>query len=760
MEFILINHSAASAVVTDRQLQSTSFQRGKFLAELVRGGLLTQEALVGRGVIAVDTPNGRYILGSPKVDEHCVVFDLAACDPFREQSEAHSLAVLQRVLRAAVRLWEGLTPSSHDRLLPSKVVVFPVPNSLYRVALHRVTIEDGKITAAESGASLLAYQDGESEGGGPTEQPDTSRMQLAVKEISKAVTTLMDRKFPGPAFDGDVIFAVAELSDLTEKYSPFQGFDTWMHNLTSTQRAFVSRPTVTGPERLDGAAGTGKTICLVLRCINVLRSARESGQEHHSIFLTYGDAQKTAIETLIDSNDPWRFREADRNSSKQSLKITTLQSWCGDGLNVGVADLEYLDRDAMSARDTRLLYINEAIDDARKEDLSTFAPLLSRRFASFFESETTWSSAEMLQHEFAVVIKGRVGENLERYQKMQAVGNNLPIGNEHDRAFVFSIFKRYQRRLEILGQFDTDDVVLTAMGQLDTPIWRRRRIVDGFDSVFVDETHLFNFNEISVFHYLTRAADRFPIVFSVDRTQAPGDRGLTNAVLEQAIGGATAASAVFGDVFRCSPDITGLALAVLSSGATLFSNFDNPLSGADSAFTLAEEKLTRRPKLIECVDDVEMVSVAIERAKGMASDMGVSRGRIVIIPFAGDIMAQIKRAAGEARVGLEIIERRGDIDVLKRAQSASRIVVGAPDYVGGLEFAGAVLVGVDKNRVPPSEDARTPESKHFLSFAAHARVYVALTRARFRVEVLINKTAGPSDVFGLGLRSFDVLAGA
>lgn len=63
----------------------------------------------------------------------------------------------------------------------------------------------------------------------------------------------------------------------------------------------------------------------------------------------------------------------------------------------------------------------------------------------------------------------------------------------------------------MMGQFDTDDVVLSAIGQLDTPIWKRRRSREGFDALFIDEMHFFNINELHLFHYFTKADVQFPI---------------------------------------------------------------------------------------------------------------------------------------------------------------------------------------------------------------------------------------------------------
>ena len=71
-------------------------------------------------------------------------------------------------------------------------------------------------------------------------------------------------------------------------------------------------------------------------------------------------------------------------------------------------------------------------------------------------------------------------------------------------------------------------------------------------------------------------------------------------------------------------------------------------------------------------------------------------------------------------------------------------MLGHVDYVGGLEFTGAILIGVDKGRVPPARGGGHNESQNYLSYASHNRLYVAITRAKYRVEILGVEVRGPS----------------
>jgi hypothetical protein len=187
-----------------------------------------------------------------------------------------------------------------------------------------------------------------------------------------------------------------------------------------------------------------------------------------------------------------------------------------------------------------------------------------------------------------------------------------------------------------------------------------------------------------------------------------------------------------------------LAFTITSSGATLFTNFDDPLKLAASAFTAEEERKCASPIYYSLPNDIEMVRSAFDCGDDIVRKIGSSRFRILIVAFDPNILEELMKEAGDNNRPVEVIKERGDIEVQRRAQQAGRFVLGLADYVGGLEFDAVVLVGVDIGRVPPARAGATSGSVNFLSYAAHNKLYVAITRARYRVVILGTKERGPS----------------
>ena len=601
MKFIFLDQSAVSEVISDRVLQAVSFEQGAQLAASLKSG--APPASISTTLHFVKQSDGLYILTRTPTDNQ-VVFDLVQCPLFRDYPPDRCLLIFQRALRFTMKLWKNLrlSPCEHVIAESKKAVLFPFPlttHSSFRIVLERdPTLRKA---VATNGQVMLVFRAGIEDNLGADTPPDT---RIAVQALTGLVSARgqvsLSVSQAGPPDQSQQLLRVTDLETRTEKGLQSLAFPQWLRRLTSVQRKFVLNQ-VSGPERIQGPAGTGKTLCLILKCLHTLHSAAQGGEEHHAIFIAHSEATRRAIAQVFSSLDERHFSSSVRVSSKTSLEITTLQVWCAELLKERLSETELLDYDALSSKELQLLHVLQAFQETRDADLASHRRLLSSDFLHFLDAEDQWRIAEMLRHEIGVAIKGRAKESWELYRQLEPLRYNLPLRSDADRGFVYAVFAKYKARLEQSGHFDTDDIVLTAHNQLDTPIWRRRRIREGYDSLFIDETHLFNINELMLFHHLTRAEDRHPIVFSIDRSQAIGDRGLSSQTIGQALTdvapGATD-SALMETVFRCAPQIVNVAQAVTASGATLFTNFHDPLANVASAFSGDEEAKSETPRYL------------------------------------------------------------------------------------------------------------------------------------------------------------------
>jgi hypothetical protein len=759
MKFLAIDHSAAKEISASRVLQSTEYDSGATLAAFLQNPLL--DVALGPRLAVIRSPKGIFVVGPELKIDHFLVVDrehsgLFAADYSRELC----LLDAQKLLRFAIKHWENLRFSVSEKIIPNstKAVIFPHPISLqtsFRISieLHPDAKRQGK--RAPDDRSILVYRSGFDEGGGPHEDAPVHNFRLFLEARQPAL------RAPAPATPP----AAPTITSLTvttldvpppHSIAPYQGYDQWIELLTNKQKAFVLAG-LQAPHRIEGPAGTGKTLCLILKAIAGLRAAEAAGKEHKALFITHSEATRRGVEDIIRTNDSRGYLDGSSELKLQYLKLSTLQQLCGELLQRDLLESEFLDRDAMESKQLQILHVEDALTNTLSQDHPTYKPFLSQSFDAFLDHTSRDDLAEMFQHEIAVVIKGRADENLDSYKKLPALKYGLPTVTPSDRGFVWQVFQRYQKQLQAASQFDTDDIVLTTIGQLDTPIWRRRRAKEGYDAVYIDETHLFNLNELSMFHHLSRSLSEFPIAYSVDRSQAVGDRGWSDdsfdEVLSAESGQASPQRTEVQKVFRCSPEIVDLAFSVTSSGATLFTNFNDPLRLASSIFTAEEDRKSERPRLVTCANDDVMTSGAFGRAEAIAEAIDSPRCEVAVVVFSEELLTKASAYAKEHNKPVEIIRQRGDIESIRRAQQTKRFVLSTPDFVGGLEFSGVVLVGVDSGRVPPSRSTDSIESAHFLSYAAHNRLYVAITRAKYRVEILVAKERGPSSLLSNALKT-------
>lgn len=763
MKYVLLDAAAIDELINERLYQSIEFEEGRHLVAFFRGEL--QSLPISASTIAIKTDDGGYIVTPQYSGDDYVVFDLEEAVSLIKLESSGSLLAIQKTLRFCKKMLGGLSPSKHERFLTnSKAVVFPYPIGLQtalRVTIDRNPDEKRRVKR-ESGRAYLVYKFSDSEGDGPIETPRYTNFRKAVENRPQAEALALENlKSRQDIRSGVSSLAVTQLeSDATRPDRLEVGLEGWRRWLTTSQLEFITTP-LSVPHRIEGPAGTGKTLCLTLKAIHTLRTEANQSKPHRTLFIAHSQATKLAIENLIALNGGEMYLAEDTEllTLQQTLTVTTLHELCAKLLRRDISETELVDKDAYESKLTQKLYAIEAVERAMNNDLASHKPYLSPDFAQFLERTDLWAVAEMLQHEISVQIKGRAEQDIQKYKKLPVLKLGLPIRNDGDKAFVFLMHDEYQRELVASAQFDTDDVVLSAMSQLATPIWKRRRSREGFDSIFIDETHLFNLNELSMFHKLTKSETSQPIAYSVDRSQALGDRGWTDESFDTAFDPdgeiQSQESTSVKSVFRCSPEIIDLAFSVTASGATLFTNFQNPLLAAVSAFSAEDERKCAKPTYLQSVDDDMMIAEAFAQAESLSREMGVQRADIALIAFGDELFNRLTCWAQLQRKPNEVIKSRGDLQAVERARLGGKFVLSAPEFVGGLEFAGVVLIGVDGGRVPPKSSGMG-DSQAFLNFAAHQRVYVAITRAKFRVVILGVRARGLSDTL-MSAKAADLL---
>ena len=448
-------------------------------------------------------------------------------------------------------------------------------------------------------------------------------------------------------------------------------------------------------------------------------------------------------------------QEVDDNKPFISVCITTLQEWSAMHLGTSrISDNEYLDKDASESKYYQTLYVEQSIDRVLEKNRSTYETLCSPDFWGFITDSPKEFVVEMIQREIAEIIKGRASEDFDVYKSLDRPKYSLPVKKDSDLNFLFNVYEEYQDSLAKVGQYDSDDIVLTALGHINTPIWKRRRVKEGYDACIIDETHLFNLNELSIFHYINKPDCKNNIVFAIDKSQAFGDWGITNRMVSDSLSieeGLPASETRFATVFRSSPDIVNLAFNILSSGATLFTNFENPLNYSLFNFNHDDDRKSRVPSYYLVDTDSQIINKGFSIAEEYFGSTESSRSDILIVSTTDNLMVELEKYGKRHNKPYVILKSRNDTKTVREAKDNNKYILSSIEYVGGLEFNAVIILGVDEGRVPPS--GATRESFHYMNYMWHNKMYVAVTRAKYAVFCVGLITRGISPILESAVNS-------
>jgi len=743
VDYIGFTEESVRLIISNRELQSFDFQIASNLISIFRGEARS-ECADAIGLQMIEMKTGQIFL-SPKEkfssEKNTLTLDFSSLI-FNGINDSLLVTAIQKTLRFCVKYWANLNFNNNEYIPPgsSKAIIFPYPMnsaSPYRVTLERQASEK-RLSKRYPGKHLLAYRFGTTGGDGTKEEYPTTNFNKSIEAIFSHDSYLKEVKEDN---FHQASFLTADLTEERIDTSNILGFPDPYKKLSSKQLTFI-KTVYDEPARIEGPAGSGKTICMVLKILYWLGEVHRQEKKVKFLFI---------VPSLEMANNVSYFFEVLSKSIKDyenimvsQVEIKTLQDVCTGFLKQDIHETELLDEDTYESKNIQLLHLVELISTEKKliEDKKDF---LSPDLYNFIDTEDEFHIAEMLRHEISVVIKGRSDENFDSYKEANRPAYGLPIKNINDRSYIFDIFKKYSDILNELSQFDVDDIAISALSKLDSPIWRRRRKTEGFDAIFIDEVHLFNMNELSLVHYLTKESGLSPISYAIDLSQALGDIAWNNVDFNQTVGIKNQTeNVVLNAVFRSSPSITDLAFSITSHGANIFTNFDNPIS--ESPYIYSDQLVEELPRYYLIDSSINIYQKAFDLADSIKDNLGIKKHQVAIIFFDRITFHDGVSYANESKKRFVEVTRRGDLSAISVAEKSSLYILTLADFVGGLEFEAVILVGVDKGRIPDISKANSTATKMYQNYIAHNRLYVSVTRARKVVNILGESMRGESEV--------------
>jgi hypothetical protein len=450
---------------------------------------------------------------------------------------------------------------------------------------------------------------------------------------------------------------------------PIESWMTWLH---PNQAQLITRR-YSGPARIRGAAGTGKTVV-------ALHRARELAKRPGARVLV-----TSFVRTLPHVHESLFTRLAPDLAGR--VEFRSVHSWA-----------------------SRLLR-------SRGTVISVSSDVAHAAF------ETAWNDVgapgalgastlpkEYWNEEISSVIKGRGLTDVADYLVLQRVGRRTAVREDQRRA-VWALYLAYQENLQMAGAHDWEDLLLLALESV-----RRAPVSPAYTAVVVDEVQDLTCVGLRLLHALVGdAPDGLLLVGDGQQSVYPGGFALPEAGVTVA-GRAT----VLDRNYRNRREIVQAAFEVVSGD--LYDDFDaDPISGVrdveiDRDGGIVVRSVTANPSNQER----ELV-----RALRAAAESGVRTGDMAVLVPDNLGARRWVAALSSAGVPAALLE---DYD----GTTSDAVKVGTYHRAKGLEFA-CVFVPDHDRAVGKRREGESGDAYRERAELEHRRLFVAMTRARDRL---------------------------
>lgn len=534
--------------------------------------------------------------------------------------------------------------------------------------------------------------------------------------------------------------------------------DWYKRKLTDEQRRFVDLPH-DGPVRLKGAAGTGKTIALVVKMLRDALRVRDEGKAMRICFVAHSQSSVDLVEAISeDLISPQTFRELSQGIC--TIEIRTLYDLANHHLNFQLRDLTPVSLDGVEGRhfqyDLIKLTLTEAwenkvfrsrhgrIDETIKQKWQRSATQGERSFIA------------ELMNEFSSVIDSenirRGEESGEKYiKRSRRAAWLLNLPDEQDRRFLLDIHSRYRKHLAGMSALSIDEMIADFNSFLDHNIWDREREREGYDAIFVDELHLFTALEKQTLQKLIKRQyddqgrpNRPSIFMAYDVKQSPRDTFLDyfaadGSVFSTKSGLQNSELVQLSKVFRYTPQIADF----LKDLDSAFPAIDVP-GEWDAYVGEAELPDDAIPTLRQYGTILELLEEVFKEAKKIARKIEGGGRRVAVLCVSEEVFDKyLPPVAGRFKSDVFLVDGREATSELRHI--GRRFIFSMPEYVAGLQFDTVFLIHVNQSEAPTS--AGIGRRRQMIS-----NVYLGASRAENRLHIFAcNELGGPSDVLDLAL---------
>jgi hypothetical protein len=464
---------------------------------------------------------------------------------------------------------------------------------------------------------------------------------------------------PETLFDTDALEAAVLQQALL---APIEEWMTFLH----PEQIRLIRRASSGPSRIRGAAGTGKTVVALHRAAYLAEVTQQP-----VLFTSFIKTLPPALAGLYQRLSP---------STTDQVEFINLHSWASR---------------LLIERGHRLRI------DSRFSD-TAYARAWSRhgKGSCVAEVGVPW---RYWHDEISYVLKGRGITDYEDYAALRRVGRRTRLQAAH-REIVWAMYVEYEAQLREAGVVDFDDLIALALTEL-----RERPLETQFAAVIVDEVQDLSCQALRLLAEISGGGERLLVVGDGQQQIYPGGYTLAEAGIS-----VTGRSTVLRTNYRNAANI-------IATSAELV---------VDDEYNDLDDTTERGQRDVVSVRDGGQVwNVELSSSDAVRSSAVSHIGSLIADGHAPAGIALLCATNDAAKAYLELL-RTIDIPAMKLSdyigQPIDAVKVGTYQRAKGLEFKDVVLPLHDRaSAAPASVEAQQEERER-----NNRALFVAMTRAR------------------------------
>ncbi len=465
-----------------------------------------------------------------------------------------------------------------------------------------------------------------------------------------------------------------------------RSYEEWLALLSASQENILKQDT-SASVRILGPAGSGKTLALCMRAIQISRDQDVRAQGRRLLVATHSWAMAERIDGVL--------KTLNGGSPPDTITVFPLLSLLElHAGHIGQQRINVIGDDSSEGRLKSIEIIGETISKLDLTNHPGVAGWISDAVSAARDSRQRLDLTLDLYDEISGVLTASGvspddPESIQEYLGSSREDWMPPFETISDRALVIAVYRSFMQELIDRSAITTDQFILDSIRVLETFTWRMRKETEGYDYILVDELQVFDPQERTALQLLGRSRRGVPFITAEDPAQ-----GVFSSL--------NARRATVENVPVYLEVVHRFNEQIFEFISFIYQQF--PLNALPLRIHDTRGAGRQRPSMHSFPSEGMAIAAASELVANINASAGTS-DRICVVTL-GDIDAEISGYL--ANRGLKTIRLESFDDVERLAYSRRSVVVSPWQFVGGTQFSHVVVMALGIS-APTSQFGRLRE---------------------------------------------------